>query len=253
MVARALVQSRSEAEELIGAGRVLVAGAPAGKASRQVAPGEAIVVTHRRPFASRAGEKLAGALGAFGIDVPGRSALDAGSSTGGFTDCLLQRGARRVAGFDVGRGQMVEPLRSDPRVAQQDGFNVRNLLRGDLPFPCSLAVVDVSFISLRIVAGPILDALSAETAENSGTSWEREAVLLVKPQFEATPREVSRGGGVIRDTDIHRRVCDEIAEHVRSLGWHVSEPVTSSVTGGSGNVEYLLHVSAARQDTRGTQ
>jgi 23S rRNA (cytidine1920-2'-O)/16S rRNA (cytidine1409-2'-O)-methyltransferase len=248
MVERALVGSRSEAEGLIGAGRVLVGGAPAIKASRQVAPDEPIVVTRPRQYVSRAGEKLAAALDHFGVEVSGRRALDAGSSTGGFTDCLLQRGAASVEGFDVGRGQLDASLRSDPRVRQTDAFNVRHLGPDALAHPCSLAVIDVSFISLRIVAGPVLSCLTSEPAADGGSKWNPECVMLVKPQFEASRREVSGGRGVIRDPSVHERVCREVSEHVAGLGWQVSEPFESPLLGGSGNKEFLLRATAIRRE-----
>lgn len=250
LVDRALARSRSEAEDLIGAGRVLVGGAVASKPSRQVDSSEPIRVTAAVGYASRAGAKLEAALDHFAVDVTGRSVLDAGSSTGGFTDCVLRRGAKRVAGFDVGRGQMIQRLRSDPRVTQHDGVNVRHLTRGMLPHRCSLAVVDVSFISLKIVAGPVLAVLDAEgDAETEGTgghgAHEPAGILLVKPQFEATQQEVSRGSGVIKDPKVHLRVCEEVTDHVQQLGWQVAAPLESPVQGGSGNIEFLLSVTRA--------
>jgi 23S rRNA (cytidine1920-2'-O)/16S rRNA (cytidine1409-2'-O)-methyltransferase len=217
---------------VIDAGRVTVGGAPADKASRQVAPHEAVVVAGDPPrFVSRAGEKLAAALDRFGIDPAGARALDAGASTGGFTDCLLQRGARRVVAVDVGYGQLHERLRADDRVEVHERRNVRDLHAGDLGDPFPLVVADLSFISLRTVL-PNLVALAAPGAD---------LVLLVKPQFEAGRQHADRDGGVIRDPDVWRRVLEDVVRALAHHGAAIIGAMVSPITGAQGNVEFLLH------------
>ena len=176
-------------------------GAPADKPARLVAPDEPIQVLGPAPrFVGRGGDKLDGALTRFGIDVAGRRAVDLGASTGGFTDCLLQRGATLVVAVDVGYGQLHERLRRDPRVVVRERTNGRDLVAGDLGPPAELLVADLSFISLRTVL-PAVVPLAAPHAD---------LVLLVKPQFEAGRQEASRGKGVIKDPDVWRRVLGEV-------------------------------------------
>jgi 23S rRNA (cytidine1920-2'-O)/16S rRNA (cytidine1409-2'-O)-methyltransferase len=182
---------------------------------------------------SRGGEKLAAALDSFAIDVTGRAALDAGASTGGFTDCLLQRGAARVVAVDVGYGQLHEKLRSDPRVTVLERVNVRELTPegvGGERFP--IVTADLSFISLRTVADNLL-GLAAPGAD---------LVLLVKPQFEAGRAEASRGRGVIRDPEVWTRVIDEVNAAYRARGAAMIECMQSPITGAEGNVEFLMHL-----------
>jgi 23S rRNA (cytidine1920-2'-O)/16S rRNA (cytidine1409-2'-O)-methyltransferase len=212
--------------------RVLVNGAIAEKSSRMVDPGDALVVTGEPPrFVSRGGEKLDGALSAFAIDVTGAEVIDVGASTGGFTDCLLQRGARHVVALDVGHGQLHPRIRSDDRVTVIERFNVRSLTVADLPFVPSLAVTDVSFISLTKVI-PVL----ASVVSPGG-----RLVLLVKPQFEAGRAEVSRGHGVITDPEIHARVRAEIDACLVMAGCVVCGWCDSPIEGGDGNREFLVH------------
>lgn len=228
--------SRTEGLALIEAHRVTVGGVVATKASRLVSPAEAVeVVGPPRRYVGRGGEKLEAALDRFDIAVADRSVLDAGSSTGGFTDCLLQWGARRVAAFDVGRGQLHERLLSDPRVVQRDRFNVRNITPSDLPFPCSMLVADLSFISLTVVLRSLTACISVEPGHRRP-----EAVVLVKPQFEVGRKEVSRGAGVVVDAGLHQQSVDSVAGAFRSLGWVVREVIPSPVRGAEGNVEFLL-------------
>jgi 23S rRNA (cytidine1920-2'-O)/16S rRNA (cytidine1409-2'-O)-methyltransferase len=213
-----------------------VGGAPALKSSRLVAPHEPVELAgDPPPYVSRGGEKLAGALDRFGIDPAGRRALDAGASTGGFTDCLLQRGAARVVAVDVGHGQLHERLRADPRVDAHERVNVRDLAAGDLGEPFGLVVADLSFISLGTVAGNLVD-LAGPAAD---------LVLLVKPQFEAGRREASRGRGVIREPGVWHQalagVCDALARHRAAI----MEVMVSPITGAEGNVEFLLHARTA--------
>ncbi|MEY2434594.1 MAG: rRNA (cytidine1920-2-O)/16S rRNA (cytidine1409-2-O)-methyltransferase [Acidimicrobiaceae bacterium] len=224
--------------ELIGAGRVTVGGALAEKPARLVAPADAIVVQGpARRYVSRGGEKLAAGLDSFGVDVEGRRALDAGASTGGFTDCLLQRGAREVVAVDVGYGQLHERLRGDTRVDLRERTNVRTLDAAAIGGPVDLVVADLSFISLRSVAPALL------ACANAGA----DLVLLVKPQFEAGRAEASRGRGVIRDPEVRARVLEEVCGALTDLGAAIMGTMESPLKGADGNVELLLH---ARNDTR---
>ena len=186
-------------------------------------------------FVSRAGEKLAGALDRFDVSVAGVRALDAGASTGGFTDCLLQWGAARVVAVDVGYGQLHERIRADPRVEVHERLNVRDLAPGDLGEPFDLVVADLSFISLRTVL-PSLISVAAPGAD---------LVTLVKPQFEAGKTEASRGRGVIRDPEVWQRVLDDVACAARDLGAAIMGAMVSPITGTEGNVEFLLHARTA--------
>jgi 23S rRNA (cytidine1920-2'-O)/16S rRNA (cytidine1409-2'-O)-methyltransferase len=236
LVRRGLAPSRDRARTDIAAGRVRVGGAPADRAARLVAPGEPVVVTGPGPrFVSRGGEKLDAALDRFGVTVAGRDALDAGASTGGFTDCLLQRGAARVVAVDVGHGQLDARLRSDPRVTVLERTNVRHLRVDDVGRRFPVLTVDLSFISLRTVAVPLLSL-----AEPGG-----DLVVLVKPQFEAGAAEAGRGKGVIRDPDVWRRVLEEVGEAFSSLGAVLAGLMVSPLRGAEGNVEFLVHVVPA--------
>lgn len=213
----------------------MVAGAPATKPSRLVAPDEPIAVAGPAPrFVGRGGDKLAGALERFAIDLAGRRVLDAGASTGGFTDCALQAGAREVVAVDVGRGQLHQRLRTDPRVVVRERTNVRHLAPGDLGDPFDAIVADLSFISLRTVA-PALVALAAPGAD---------LVWLVKPQFEAGRAEVARGRGVIADPEVWARVLGEVAAALAGLGAANMGAMASPLRGADGNVEFLLHARA---------
>lgn len=234
---RGLAPSRERARADIAAGRVTVGGAPAEKASRLVAAEEPLQVSGDGPrFVSRGGEKLDAALDHFGIDVSGRAALDAGASTGGFTDCLLQRGAAHVVAVDVGRGQLDQRLREDPRVTVRERTNIRHLTPdqlGDERF--ATVTADLSFISLRTVA-PNLVGLAAPGGD---------LVLLVKPQFEAGRAEASRGRGVIRDPEVWDRVVAEVAGAFTSEGSDMIGTMRSPLTGADGNVEFLMHLRKA--------
>ncbi len=219
----------------MAAGRVTVAGAPADKPARLVAPGEPVLVLGGAPrFVGRGGEKLDAALTQFGLDPAGLRVLDAGASTGGFTDCLLQRGAAEVVAVDVGHGQLHARLRSDPRVRVHERLNVRHLRPESIGGTVDAAVADLSFISLRAVLGPLTDVVSPG-------GW---LVLLVKPQFEAGQAEVSRGRGVIRDSAVHDRVRQELDDSVRAHGSIIMGWMESPLRGADGNIEYLV---AARQ------
>jgi 23S rRNA (cytidine1920-2'-O)/16S rRNA (cytidine1409-2'-O)-methyltransferase len=228
-----LFDSRERAQEAIDGGRILVSGSPATKAARLVAPGEPIIVIGDGPrFVGRGGEKLDAALERFAIPVAGRTALDAGASTGGFTDCLLQRGVALVVALDVGYGQLHERLRADPRVEVRERTDVR-AYRPVAPF--SLIVADLSFISLRSVASALVGELAAPGGD---------VVVLVKPQFEAGRAEASKGKGVIRDPAIWRRVLSEVQDALTAAGAAMMGVMVSPLTGADGNVEFLAHLRA---------
>lgn len=229
MVARGLAQSRHRAQQLIDAGAVTVDGRPAAKASQPVHPASTIAVADAIPYVGRGGLKLAAALAAFGIPVAGRVALDVGASTGGFTDVLLRQGAARVYAVDVGHDQLAPALREDARVTPMEGVDVRRLEA--LPEPVSLAVIDVSFISLRLV----LPAVARLLAPGG------DVVALVKPQFEAGPGAVD-GRGVVRDAGRRQEVVQALLEWAVAEGWQPLATITSPVLGGEGNVEYLVHL-----------
>ncbi len=223
------MSSRQQAQDAIDAGRVRVGGAPAQKAARLVGAGEAVTVEGPPPrYVSRGGHKLEAALDHFGVDPDGLRCLDAGASTGGFTDCLLQRGAAAVVAVDVGHGVLHERLRRHPRVTVLERTNVRSLDLGER-FP--LVTADLSFISLRTVAPALLAHAAADL------------VLLVKPQFEAGRAEAAKGRGVITDPVVHERVLEEVANAFVGLGAVKMGVMRSPLTGADGNVELLLHLT----------
>jgi 23S rRNA (cytidine1920-2'-O)/16S rRNA (cytidine1409-2'-O)-methyltransferase len=224
LVERGLAESRAQAQALVLAGRV-----PGyAKAGQQVAEDADLTVTAPARFVSRGGEKLDHALDAFGVTVAGRDCLDVGASTGGFTDVLLQRGAARIVAIDVGYGQLHPRIRQDARVTVLERVNVRDLR--ELPFAPELVVCDVSFVSVRKALPPAL-ALAAR-------GW--EAVVLVKPQFEAARGEARRG--VVRDPEVWRRVLREVAREAPAWGAEVIGVVDSGLPGPKGNREFFLHL-----------
>jgi 23S rRNA (cytidine1920-2'-O)/16S rRNA (cytidine1409-2'-O)-methyltransferase len=232
LVERGLAESRAQAQALVMAGRV-----PGfAKAGEQVEDDVDVTVEAPPPFVSRAGEKLAHALDRLELDVRGRDCLDIGASTGGFTDCLLQRGAARVIALDVGHGQLHPKLRGDPRVTVLERTNAR--LLETLPFPPQLITCDVSFISVRLALPPAL-ALAAP-------GW--QALVLVKPQFEAGREDVGRGG-VVRDATIRRRTVRDVAEVALVWGAEPRAVVDSGLPGPKGNREVFLHLVQADQPT----
>jgi 23S rRNA (cytidine1920-2'-O)/16S rRNA (cytidine1409-2'-O)-methyltransferase len=230
LVRRGLSASRSEARDAISAGLVTVGGRPASKAGTLVAPDEPIHVDRGRPFASRGGQKLAPALERFAVDPRSRRCLDAGAGTGGFTDVLLSRGAAHVVAVDVGYGQLAWRLRQDPRVTLLERTNVRDLRADDLPYRPDLVVADLSFISLA----KVLPALASVAAPAS------DFVVLVKPQFEAGPSDVGRGG-VVRSPQVWRRVLAAAADACLGVGLGPIAVTPSNVRGPAGNVEFFLH------------
>jgi 23S rRNA (cytidine1920-2'-O)/16S rRNA (cytidine1409-2'-O)-methyltransferase len=236
LVRRGLTASRQRALEEIGAGRVLVGGLPARSAARRVAAEEPISISGEGPrFVSRGGEKLAAAIDHFGVDVTDRNALDAGASTGGFTDCLLQAGAAHVVAVDVGRGQLAWSLRTDPRVTVLERTNVRHLTPDDIGGRVDLCTADLSFISLTVCAPALARCVTADA----------DLVLLVKPQFEAGRAEASRGRGVIRDSTVWDRVVADVAAAFTAEGSDMIGTMRSPLTGADGNVEFLMHVRKA--------
>jgi 23S rRNA (cytidine1920-2'-O)/16S rRNA (cytidine1409-2'-O)-methyltransferase len=233
LVRRGLAPSRARAVELIETGRVTVGGAPADSPARQVDGAEAVAVAAvANEYVSRGGHKLRRALDEFAIDVSGLRVLDAGASTGGFTDCLLQGGAAEVVAVDVGRGQLAWSLRGDPRVTVRERTNLRDLEAGALGAPVDLVVADLSFISLRLVAPNLLDLATANA----------DFVLLIKPQFEAGRDRVGKGG-VIRDPAVHREVLGEVVAALDAVGLGISAVIPSPLQGADGNVEFLARAS----------
>jgi 23S rRNA (cytidine1920-2'-O)/16S rRNA (cytidine1409-2'-O)-methyltransferase len=232
LVERGLVDSREKATRLILAGEVLVDGERVDKAGAMVSTTADIEVRGRSPYVSRGGEKLAHALDAFHVDPRGRVCVDIGASTGGFTDCLLQRGASTVYAVDVGTGQLDRKLRSDPRVVVMEKMNARTLdprLYEERP---SLAVVDVSFISLEKVLPAVFNGLASRG----------EVVALVKPQFEVGRQAVGKGG-VVRDPAQHLAVVTRLARYAVLRGWHVLGVTPSPLRGPKGNREFFVHLS----------
>jgi 23S rRNA (cytidine1920-2'-O)/16S rRNA (cytidine1409-2'-O)-methyltransferase len=236
LVTRGLVPSRERARALILAGQVQVNGQPATKAGVSVAGDADIALSvPDHPYVGRGGLKLAHALDAFGIDVTGALALDVGASTGGFTDVLLQRGARQVVALDVGHGQLDWRLRTDPRVVVREHVNARYLAPEDLPGPFDVVTIDVSFISLRQIFPIVPPRLSPDG----------HLVALVKPQFEAGRDDVERGG-LVTDPAVHARVLDQVRAAARAVGLTPMADTPSPITGATGNQEFLLHLRSAR-------
>jgi 23S rRNA (cytidine1920-2'-O)/16S rRNA (cytidine1409-2'-O)-methyltransferase len=229
LVERGLAESRAKAQALILAGTVIVNGQKAEKAGQTVPADAEVRVLDQLPFVSRGGFKLDAALTNFGIDVAGKVCLDIGASTGGFTDCLLQRGAARVYAVDVGVTQLHWKIRTDPRVVVKDHTNARYLKPEDIGEPCALAVCDVSFISVTLILPGIPPLLTGEG----------EMVILIKPQFEAGRREVGKGG-IVRDPELHAAACRKVQEVVEASGYRTSL-MESPIQGAEGNREFLLH------------
>jgi 23S rRNA (cytidine1920-2'-O)/16S rRNA (cytidine1409-2'-O)-methyltransferase len=236
LVERGLAPTRAQAQALVLAGRV----SGHTKAGEQVDESAELEVAAGPRFVSRGGEKLANALEAFGLDVAGEDCLDVGASTGGFTDCLLQAGAARVCALDVGYGQLDPRLRSHPRVTVLERRNVRELRPPDLPFRPTFVVCDVSFVGLGKALPPALAC--------AAPGW--RALALVKPQFEAGPADVGKGG-VVRDPEVHRRVLREAVAAAPGWGAHVRGLADSGLPGPKGNREFFLYLAAEPGDSEG--
>ncbi len=235
LVRRGLARSREHASAVIAAGRVTVAGAPATKAATGVTTDVAIVVREEAgviDYVSRGGHKLAGALAAFadhGLSIDGKRCLDAGASTGGFTDVLLRHGAREVVAVDVGYGQLAWSLRTDDRVTVHDRTNIRDLTPDLVGEPVDVVVGDLSFISLSLVLAPLVSIIRADGA----------LALMVKPQFEVGKDRVGKGG-VVRDLAHRADAVTGVADRAASLGWGAVAVTVSPLPGPSGNVEFFL-------------
>jgi 23S rRNA (cytidine1920-2'-O)/16S rRNA (cytidine1409-2'-O)-methyltransferase len=234
LLERGLAESRHKAQALLIAGQVLVEGQKIEKSGRLVSPDAEIRILQPPRFASRAGAKLQAALSHFQIQVSGRVCVDLGASTGGFTDCLLQNGAREVHAYDVGKGLLDWKLRSDPRVVIHDEFNVRYLTAADLPAGASLVTADLSFISLTKILTPLRDALLPATEA-------ADVVLLVKPQFEVGKGEVGKGG-IVRSPEKQERAVRDVSEFAAAAGYKVRGAMASPVPGSKGNLEFLLYL-----------
>jgi 23S rRNA (cytidine1920-2'-O)/16S rRNA (cytidine1409-2'-O)-methyltransferase len=235
-----LAESRERAQALVMAGRVSVDGRRASKPGSRVKEGAAVAVAPGPSHVGRGALKLAGALDTLGVLVDGRTAVDVGASTGGFTETLLERGAARVYAVDVGRGQLHERLRTDPRVVVRDRVNARHLSPATVPETCDLAVVDVSFISVA----KILPALRSVLAPGA------DLVVLVKPQFEVGRSQVGRGG-IVRDPALHRQALVDVASAARRAGYVVQGGCPSTVPGAEGNREFFLHLVHSAEPAEG--
>lgn len=231
LLEKKLAPSRQKAQALIGAGHVLVEEKLADKPGTLVDDSATIKVRETPPYVSRGGAKLAAGLASLNIKPAGLVCLDIGASTGGFSDCLLQNGAARVYAVDVGYGQLAWKLRQDPRVVVMERTNARYLIPDDLAEPVDLAVIDASFISLKLLIPPVLQLFSKEIS----------IVALIKPQFEAGRDKIGKKG-VVRDPAVHREVIDGIVTFCKSLGLQSSAAVPSPILGPRGNREFLIHL-----------
>ena len=229
MVERGLAESREKAQAMIMAGEVRVQGQKASKPGQAVEAGCDVEVLAKPPYVSRGGLKLAGAVRHWAIDVAGKVCADIGSSTGGFTDVLLQSGAARVHAVDVGAGQLDWKLRNDPRVVVHEGVNARELEPGQIGEPVELLVCDVSFISVTLILPAIVRLL-----RDGG-----QLVILIKPQFEVGKGQVGKGG-IVRDPELHQAVCRKVQDAVREFGF-VTDIIESPISGAEGNKEFLLY------------
>jgi 23S rRNA (cytidine1920-2'-O)/16S rRNA (cytidine1409-2'-O)-methyltransferase len=229
LVDRGLAGSRERAKAIILAGAVTVNGQRSDKPGHSVAGDARLEVAARPQYVSRGGFKLAAALDHWSIDVTGKICFDAGASTGGFTDCLLQRGAARVYAFDVGHGQLDWRLRNDPRVVSREGVNLRHLEAAAVPEPIDIAVCDVSFISATLIV-PVLAAILGPRGV---------MVVLVKPQFEVGRGDVGKGG-IVKDPVLHAAACSRVREALERLGFR-TDTIPSPILGAEGNREFLLY------------
>jgi len=231
LVERGIFESRARAQAAIAAGRVVADGKTVRKASAEISATAAIAAQPEHPYVSRGGVKLAAALDSFSIDVTGRVCLDVGASTGGFTEVLLARGARRVFAVDVGRGQLHARLRQREQVTSIEQTDIRSLDPSRLSEPLDFAAIDVSFVSLKLVVPPVGRLLSPAAT----------LIALIKPQFEANRRDIKKG--IVRDTAVQAAVCDEIVGFIGRLGWRVSGCMASPILGGDGNREFFIEAA----------
>jgi 23S rRNA (cytidine1920-2'-O)/16S rRNA (cytidine1409-2'-O)-methyltransferase len=229
LVERGLAETREKAQALIMAGEVLINGQKAVKAGQMISDDAVVAVLARPPFVSRGGLKLAAAIAHFAIDLTGLVCADIGSSTGGFTDALLQAGAARVHAVDVGTGQLAWKLRTDPRVVVHEGVNAREMEPSLIGEPVALLTVDVSFISVTLILPAAVRLLQPDG----------RMVILVKPQFEVGRGQVGKGG-IVRDPELHRAACERVIEAVRHIGF-ATEIMDSPILGAEGNREFLLY------------
>ncbi len=237
LVDRGLATTRERAQSLVLAAKVLVNGQVLTKAGHKI-PEDSVIqlIGEEIPYVSRGGLKLEHAIRTFSIEIAGRIAMDVGASTGGFTDCLLAFGARRVYAVDVGYGQLAFTLRNDPRVIVLERKNIRYLPREAVPDAVQIATIDASFISLKLVIPSVLKFIEAEAI----------LIALIKPQFEAGREQVSKGSGVIRDTRIHEQVCDGLVQFTAELGFQVIGVTPSPILGPKGNREFLMAAVAPK-------
>ncbi|RKQ60426.1 23S rRNA (cytidine1920-2'-O)/16S rRNA (cytidine1409-2'-O)-methyltransferase [Thermovibrio guaymasensis] len=241
LVEKGLVKSRERAKALIMAGKVLVDGKVIDKAGTSVPVDSKIELKGEDiPYVSRGGLKLETAIKEFGLKVDGFTCLDVGASTGGFTDCLLKHGAKKVYAVDVGRGQLDWKLRKDERVVSIEGFNARYLTEKEVPEKVDLAVIDVSFISLTKILPVVKNFLKSQA----------KIVALIKPQFELTKREVDRGKGVVRNPELHRKAIEKILSFSRGIGLYPEDLTLSKPRGPKGNKEFLVLLSQNRDDDK---
>jgi 23S rRNA (cytidine1920-2'-O)/16S rRNA (cytidine1409-2'-O)-methyltransferase len=228
LVERGLFDSRAKAQAAIAAGLVTANAEPVRKASEEIAVDAALSATPAHPYVSRGGVKLAAALDHFGFNPKGRVCLDVGASTGGFTQVLLERGARRIYAIDVGRAQLHESLRGRPEVISFEETDIRACTPARFRETPNFVAIDVSFISLKLVLPPALRLVAHRT----------QVVALIKPQFEVGPAKVKKG--IVRDAALHAAVCEDISAFVTGLGWRVLGIIPSPIAGSDGNAEFLL-------------
>jgi 23S rRNA (cytidine1920-2'-O)/16S rRNA (cytidine1409-2'-O)-methyltransferase len=247
LVERGIAESRQKAQALLLAGQILVEEQKIEKPGALIDPDAEIRVLRQLPFVSRAGAKLQAALDHFQISVTGKACADLGSSTGGFTDCLLQNGASSVYAFDVGKGQLAWKLQSDPRVFVRDAFNVRNLSPADLPDTVALVSIDLSFISVTKILPALKEALGSNRTFAKRKCGEPavDVIVLVKPQFEVGKGEVGKGG-IVRDPDKRLAALARVARFAAQAGFRVLGSIPSPVRGAEGNQEFLLHLQLIR-------
>jgi 23S rRNA (cytidine1920-2'-O)/16S rRNA (cytidine1409-2'-O)-methyltransferase len=231
LVEQGLCSSREQAQRAVMAGEVKIGDQVISKSSVLVAPNAEVTLQTRSPYVGRGGLKLEGALDHFQIAVQGLTALDIGASTGGFTDCLLQRGAVKVFAIDVGHGQLAWKIRNDPRVVVREKLNARFLSRGDIPERIDLCVIDVSFISLNLILPNAFDLVTPDGV----------ILALIKPQFELEARDVAHGG-IVREPALHEKAQNKIRDFVLNSGHNVIGIVRSKITGADGNQEFFICV-----------